>query len=53
MTSIDWFWTGRNNAVDRQPCGIHFDVGVVKVTAYWFGVTYGRCARMTGAPPRS
>lgn len=22
MSAIDWFWTGRNNAVDGQRCGI-------------------------------
>lgn len=53
MTANDWFWTGRNNAVDRQRCGISAEVGIAKVAAYWAGVIYGRIARMSGAPPHS
>lgn len=51
MTATDWFWTGRNNAVDRQPCGIRLDVGLAKVAAYWLGVLYGRGARLAGTQP--
>lgn len=53
VSAADWFWTGRNNAVDRGPCGVRFEVGAVKFAAYWAGVTYGLCARVAGAEPRS
>lgn len=49
MTAIDWFWTGRNNAVDRQRCGVRREVGLVKVLAYWLGVAFGRVLRAGGA----
>lgn len=53
MSAVDWFWTGRNNAVDRQRCGISLEVGLTKAAAYWIGVIYGRTARMTGALPHT
>jgi hypothetical protein len=48
MSAIDWFWTGRNNVVDRQHPGIRFEVGVVRVAAYWLGAFYGALLRMAG-----
>ena len=48
MTAIDWFWVGRNNAVDRQICGIEFDVGMFRVASYWLGYVYGRALRLVG-----
>ncbi len=50
MNANDWFWTGRNNAVDRQPCGVSTRIGLLKVAAYWLGVLYGRTLRLAGVP---
>lgn len=48
MTALDWFWCGRNNAVDRAHAGVRFEVGAKSVSAYWLGYLYGRAARFCG-----
>lgn len=48
MSAVDWFWTGCNNAVDRQRCGVRFEVGALKVATYWIGVGYGWLRRLSG-----